>query len=194
MSTAAVEIKDKPGRFKDLHGKEWRLDITLGLRNKVKEETGVDFFDTMSKESCIAKVADPDTLGAVLWLMLEDQAKAANILDPAELFGRLDSDALEQAIDGLVDAVVFFSRRSIRPAVRLAVERAREVEKQVAETIVANLDKISSQIDSALLGSSSSATRSPPSPESKTRSRGRSEGSRGKRKQSSVTSGRGRRR
>lgn len=181
-------------KFTDKNDTEWTFDITLGVRNRVRAQTGVDFFDTMSAENCIAKLANPDTLGSVLWVMLLDQCRSRNILEPEGLFNLLDGAALDRAVNALVDAVVFFSPPLIKPAIEKGVERGRAAEKRVGEMIRNNLDKIGSQIDSALMGSSDSVMSSPVLLRSETRSHGRSAGSRGKRKGGKRTSGAARRR
>jgi hypothetical protein len=183
--------------FKDKNGKEWNFEITIGVRRRVKERTGIDFFDVTAGEGLIAKLNEADAFCSVAWVLVEKQCLEAGITTPDEFFDLFDGHSGRQAIAALLDEVAFFLEALNHPlAVVFArgLQKAREAEPALREAMEKQIAAVEKEIDSELMRLSDFATSSPVLLASAIRSPGRSTSSRGSRKAARKTSGGGRRR
>src|SRR5437868_5352330 len=94
--------------FQDNLQRPWRITLNGWQLRKLKER--IDF-DARDHESILRAAGDPVLLCNVLFLLCEDQAKAAGISD--EDFGTsLGGDAIDAAAEAyLAESVDFFPQR-----------------------------------------------------------------------------------
>jgi hypothetical protein len=183
--------------FKDKNGTEWKFEITIGVRRRVKEATGIDFFDVVAGQGLIAKLNEADAFCSVAWVLVEKQCHDAGISNPDDFFDLFDGHSAKQAIAALLDEIAFFLEALNHPLASVFVaglRKAREAEPALREAMEKHIAAVEKEIDSELMRLSDFATSSPVLLASATRSPGRSTSSRGSRKAARKTSGGGRRR
>lgn len=104
--------------FTDTAGRVWPLRLTLGLLPRLKS-LGVDVsFATGSVDKVVeAAFRDPETVGRVLWLLVEPLAAQRGVT-PEQLADAMDGPTLAAAVDAFAGAVVAFTHRpTVAPAV-----------------------------------------------------------------------------
>lgn len=135
--------------FKDRHGNEWEIDASLGAFERVRDLAGVDLTDMASTGKCLEQMADPFVLGGVLWVLCQRQAEKRG-MTPEQFRDCFNGDTVHEATEALIDEVVFFCRAPMRPALQMAVDKARAADQKMVGAINANLGRIGEAIDRAL--------------------------------------------
>jgi len=142
--------------FKDENGKPWTLSVNVGTVKKVRGLAKVDLLDLRDGNLFNELAADPVKLGDVLWVLCEDEAKAAGIDEIA--FGRaLAGDALEAATSALLEEIVDFFPKPQRDLLRKALAKGKEMQERSLAKAMKQVDKALAewQDDDELSGSSS---------------------------------------
>ena len=115
--------------FTDKAGRVWRLDLSFALWQTIKAETSIDLLDiAMPDSQSLTKLADIRTglIGVVLWLYVEEQAKAAGV-DRDTFWKALDGSAINAASVALVRDLEDFSQSHPQMmTLRVAMEEALE--------------------------------------------------------------------
>jgi len=164
--------------FRDTTGRAWSFDVNVTTIKRVRSMLGVNLLDLASPEKSkdvSEQFEDPIFVVDVLYCLCKDQADAQAVSD--EAFGEaLDIDAIESASDALLEGVIDFFQKSIRPAYRKVLDATRRVrlkqQKRLAElmsdpTFEATIDKeVERILGNGRSESSSDATNSLESPES----------------------------
>lgn len=154
--------------FTDTEGRIWSIRGSLGAFERVRTLTGVDMLDLPTTQNCLKEINDVFTLGRVLYAMCQDQVEARGIT-PEQFADGFNADTLHEASNALLDEVVFFCRKDLRPALQMALEKARQADAKVVETMQSRVKFMEKEMDAAiesLLTSTSSATSLPASSES----------------------------
>lgn len=126
--------------FKDENGKPWTLSINVGTVKKVRGLAKVDLLDLRDGNLFSELSSDPVKLGDVLWVLCEDEAKAAGIDEIA--FGRaLAGDALEAATTALLEEIVDFFPKPQRDILRKALAKGREMQERTLAKTMRQVDK-----------------------------------------------------
>ena len=167
--------------FTDTEGRLWSIRGSLGAFERVKTLTGVDMLDLPTTQNCLKEINNVFTLGRVLYAMCQDQVESRG-LTPEQFADGFNADTLHEASNALLDEVVFFCRKDLRPALQMALDKARQADAMVVETMQLRVHHMEKEMDLVienLLTSTSSATSLPASSES-TPENGHSEGSSGR--------------
>lgn len=154
--------------FTDTEGRLWNVKGSLGAFERVKTSTGVDMLDLPSTQNCLKQISDVFLLGRVLYAMCEDQCEARGIT-PEQFADGFNADVLVEASNGLLEEVVFFCRKDLRPAMQMALDKARQADERMIETMRSRVQFMEREMDLAmesLLTSTDSATSSQESLES----------------------------
>lgn len=173
--------------FKDRNGTRWEISGRFTLFEKIKTATGVDLLDLPTTQNSLSQLADPFTLGHVLYLFCADQAEARGVT-PEGFCDLLNGDSLHEAGTAILEEVIFFSRQDVRPALQMAMEKAMAADRRMVTALNERMDDLSKSLDEALMFTNS-ATSSPASSAS-TLANGlsaASSGRRGRRKKSGGT-------
>jgi hypothetical protein len=176
--------------FKDRTGRVWSMEATFGSYSRVKSQTGVSLFEIATEQrKCLEQLADPFTLGAVIWSMIEPQAESRGIT-PEQFYAEFDGTALKAAYDALIDEMIFFCQPHQRTILTAAVRKVRDAERAAEKVIGERMPEIERELDAEIARwtSGSSATNSPASSES-TPAPGRSANSLRRSKAGSANSG-----
>jgi hypothetical protein len=167
--------------FTDTEGRHWNLKGSLGAFERVKTSCDVDLLDLPTTQECLRKISDVFTLGKVLYVMCEDQAEARGVT-PEQFADGFNADVLHEASEALIEEVIFFCRKDVRPALEMAFAKAKAADRKAAETMRTRIHSLEREMDAAmesLLTSTDFATSLPASSES-TPANGRSAASSGR--------------
>lgn len=164
--------------FKDRHGNEWEIDLSLGACERVRDRAGVDLTDIVSTQATFAKLADPFVLGSVLWVLCERQADKRGI-GPEEFRDCFNGDTVHAASEALIDETVFFCRAPMRPAMQLAVDKAREADRRMVAAMNANMEQLGREMEKTLAAMSTASVTNSAESLASTRDHGHSEDSSG---------------
>jgi len=151
--------------FADRTGRTWTLEATYASYARVRAHTGVSLFDIASeRRKSLEQLADPFTLGQVIWSLVEPQAEGRG-LTPEKFFTEFDGATLESAYSALMDEMIFFCQPRQRKILAAAVQKVREAEKAADRLVEERMPEIEREIDEAIATwtSGSSATSLPES-------------------------------
>ena len=99
--------------FKDCEGRTWSVTLNVLQMKRIRANLGVDLVNVIALDSggkvkvdLVDRIAnDPCLLVDILWVCVEEEAKAAGVTD--EQFGRsLAGDAIEDATRAFLDELV----------------------------------------------------------------------------------------
>ena len=119
--------------FKDCEGRTWSVTLNVHQMKRIRANLGVDLVNVIAldaggkvKVDLVDRIAnDPCLLVDILWVCVEEEAKAAGVTD--EQFGRsLAGDAIEDATRAFLDELVDFFPAPRRLFLKKAVEVARK--------------------------------------------------------------------
>lgn len=125
-------------KFTDNVGREWSISLNGWQLKKLKHDLG---FAARDPESIFRAAEDPGLLCDVLYVLCEDQAKAAGVTD--RQFGEaLTGDAIDAAAEAyMLETVDFFPQRQ-RPALKKALAKIREIQEKETK---AGMEKLESK-------------------------------------------------
>lgn len=132
-------------QFTDANGKVWTLTLTLGDIRRVRQECGVDLGEFLTKpESFAENIADPEKLGAVLWVLCKKQA---GDVTPETFADGFDGPTIQSAIKKLAGAIAdFYQSPEMAKVIKAGVEsRVEKLDKR-------NAIELSKRLGSALEG------------------------------------------
>ena len=115
-------MNEQTTQFQDTADREWNLDITIGVARKIKQELKVDLSRIVDGKVFIELSCNRETLAGVLWLLVESQAERAGVT-PEDFATSLGGDALDAAMDALREAIIRFTPRHQREAVRALFDK-----------------------------------------------------------------------
>lgn len=145
-------------KFKDATGKEWSLLVTIAAVQRAREHAGEDLLRFFAKDKPLVKelAEDPVRLVAVLYAVCRPQAVEAGIT-PEEFGERMYGDALPQATDALLGAMVDFSPHpKEREMLRRVLATAKRVSDRKADSItLPSEEEIEAAMTKAMSGGSS---------------------------------------
>ena len=119
--------------FKDNAGRTWGVTLNVHQMKRIRAHLGIDLVNVITldaggkvKVDLVDRIAnDPCLLVDILWVCVEEEAKAAGVTD--EQFGRsLAGDSIEEATRAFLDELVDFFPGVKRLFLKKAVELARK--------------------------------------------------------------------
>ena len=163
--------------FKDNSGRTWTVELNVHQMKRIRARLGVDLVNVIAldaggkvKVDLVDRIAnDPCLLVDILWVCVEEEAKAAGVTD--EQFGRsLAGDSIETATAAFLDELVDFfpgaRRLFLKKAVGLARKYAGEMEtalKTVLESPELE-ERLKTELRSATASQESAASIQTPAP------------------------------
>ena len=116
---------------------DWSLALNVGMLARLRTEAGFEI-GRDSEKLAAALFSDPETIAKVLWVLIESQAKTANI-SPESFAFSLDGDAIEAATTALMEALINFYHRQTPRATM--TKRLPGILAEVDQQIVAAINK-----------------------------------------------------
>lgn len=144
--------------FKDLGGNEWIVSFNIGNCRRLLELTKLDFANAHDGKAVSEIQANDSKMVQVLWLLIEEQAKAKGI-DEDAFWQKLDGNVLEEAQNAIEEAVLGFTRPERRAALKAILDKKREaIDKAmnlaVAKVQAVNIDQeLEKQLSQSTFGS-----------------------------------------
>ncbi len=148
--------------FKDNSKREWLLSIDVFLLERVETATAVKIGKLFEDNAAglVELLGEPVKFVRVLWLLVEDEAKAKSVTP--EQFGRaLAGDALEEAASAFVDAVADFSPSRPRRLIRQMVSAGKEVAERLTERALKTIETEKAKYFSSVTNSPESSESMP---------------------------------
>jgi hypothetical protein len=176
--------------FTDVEGRHWNIRGTLGTFERVKTATGVDMLDLPTTQQCLRDISDVFKLGAVLYVVCEQQAQERGI-SPEQFSDSFNADTLHAAADALIEETIFFCRSDVRPALEMAYEKAKLAEKKAVEVMQTRLAALGKEMDAALenLSTPTDSVTNLPESSASIPASGRSAASSGRRRRNNASDG-----
>jgi len=102
--------------FRDKEGREWTVEIDVTTIKRVREALDINLLELVVAGSDLPeKLGDPCLLVDVLYLLCKDRADILDLDDVA--FGKaMTPDGIEDAWSSILEGIVNFSPRGLRPA------------------------------------------------------------------------------
>lgn len=124
--------------FKCANGHEWKIPrLTVGIIQDIQDACGINVYDAAEKGGeLVALLVSPFRIAGILWVLCESQAKDRGVDERAFARG-LTGEAIEQAGEGLVEAVMdFFPRAKVSTTMKAGLRNQMD---RLDETLNAHL-------------------------------------------------------
>jgi hypothetical protein len=113
--------------FTDKDGKDWSLELTVGIVKRIRNRHQLDIV-ALDKGALEQLATDPMLLADVLFVICEEEVKSREM--SAEEFAlALGGNAIDDATNALVEAIIDFFPRRRRPLLRQARAKLDQLEK-----------------------------------------------------------------
>jgi hypothetical protein len=124
-------------KFSDTNGRTWEPSVNVVTIGRVRSALKLNLLELLLPNNTLAeRLADPCLMVDVLYLLCEDQAKEHQVSDAA--FGAsLSMDSIEDGWNGVLEGLVSFSPRGLRPAHQRVLETAKRYHQAAAEKVQA---------------------------------------------------------
>ena len=128
--------------FKDNAGRTWSVTLNVLQMKRIRAHLGIDLVNVITldaggkvKVDLVDRIAnDPCLLVDILWVCVEDEAKAAGVT--VEEFGRsLAGESIEEATRAFLDELVDFFPGAKRLFLKKAVELSRKFGGEMTEAL-----------------------------------------------------------
>lgn len=122
-------------KFTDTAGRSWEPEVNVVTIGRVRTVLKINLLELLLPNSTLGEtLSDPCLLVDVLYLLCKDQADALGMSDVD--FGKaLTMDGIEDAWSGVLEGLVLFSPRGLRPAHQKVLEKARKYRAAAAEKV-----------------------------------------------------------
>lgn len=128
-------------KFKDAREREWEITLTTGMLGKLRRDANFTLTKVGAAKQLTELMDDPMMFGAVLWVLIEDQAKGK--VEPEDFAMALDGDTIERATDAFMGACVdFFQRAGTREAIKAKLPAMLA---RVDQEVIAAAEKIADE-------------------------------------------------
>ena len=151
--------------FKDNAGRTWSVTLNVLQMKRIRAHLGIDLVNVITldaggkvKVDLVDRIAnDPCLLVDILWVCVEDEAKAAGVTD--EEFGRsLAGESIEEATRAFLDELVDFFPGAQRLFLKKAVELSRKFGGEMTEALGKALEdpELERRVEASMHSSASS--------------------------------------
>ena len=151
--------------FKDNAGRTWGVTLNVHQMKRIRAHLGIDLVNVITldaggkvKVDLVDRIAnDPCLLVDILWVCVEDEAKAAGVTD--EEFGRsLAGESIEEATRAFLDELVDFFPGAKRLFLKKAVELSRKFGGEMTEALGKALEdpELERRVEESMRSSASS--------------------------------------
>ena len=151
--------------FKDNAGRTWGVTLNVLQMKRIRAHLGIDLVNVITldaggkvKVDLVDRIVnDPCLLVDILWVCVEDEAKAAGVTD--EEFGRsLAGESIEEATRAFLDELVDFFPGAKRLFLKKAVELSRKFGGEMTEALGKALEdpELERRVEESMRSSASS--------------------------------------
>lgn len=127
--------------FCDKEGTTWSIDFTIGAARRIKSELKIDLLKPMSEgqPGHLQLLGDLELLINSLWIVCRKQAEGQSITDQ-EFGERLGGDALGDATEALLEALLDFFRKSRRMHEAAIIHRTVEQMHRLMDRVATEIN------------------------------------------------------
>lgn len=130
--------------IKDLKGREWELQITVGTVKRVRSYCDLDLYNIGDSGFIKIIIDEPIKLIEMFWTIFEDQAKAKEI-DEKEFCEGWAGDIIDEATKIFLDELIeFFPEKKRQPARKL-LEKLEALAIKAYSRVEAECDSLSEE-------------------------------------------------
>ena len=124
-------------KFVDAENRSWQPEVNVVTIGRVRTVLKINLLELLLPENTLAaRLEDPCLLVDILYLLCKDEADKRDIDDIA--FGKaMTPDGIEDGWSAVLELLVGFSPRGLRPAHRKVLEKARQYQAKAAEQVKA---------------------------------------------------------
>lgn len=122
-------------KFLDAESRSWEPEVNVVTIGRVRNSLQINLLELLLPNSTLAeRFVDPCLIVDVLYLLCKDKADLLGIDDIA--FGKsMTPDGIEDAWSAVLEGVVLFSPRGLRPAHQRVLEKAKKYQAAAAQQI-----------------------------------------------------------
>lgn len=122
-------------RFLDAENRSWEPEVNVVTIGRVRNVLHINLLELLLPNSTLADtLSDPCLIVDVLYLLCKDKADLLGIDDVA--FGKaMTPDGIEDAWGAVLEGIVLFSPRGLRPAHQRVLEKAKKYQAAAAKQI-----------------------------------------------------------
>jgi hypothetical protein len=128
------------GKFLDSENRSWEPEINVVTIGRVRTALKINLLELLLPNSTLPeKLTDPCLLVDILYFLCKDQIDKLGI--DAETFGRsMTPDGIEDGWAAVLEGIVLFSPRGLRPAHQRVLEKAKDYQRAAAKQVKAMLE------------------------------------------------------
>jgi hypothetical protein len=151
--------------FTDAKGRAWEIELNIRQMKRVRDILGVDLVNVIqtNKDGSVAtdtidRVAnDPIILVDILWVLCEEQARAAGVTD-ADFGSSVAGDSISEATRAFLDELVDFFPGARRLFLKKAVDLARKYTAETKDVLAKALEdpELTRRVEESMRSSASS--------------------------------------
>ena len=122
-------------KFLDAENRYWEPEVDVVTIGRVRKALGINLLELLLPDSTLAeRLTDPCLLVDILYLLCEEQADKSGVSDTA--FGKaMTPDGIEDGWAAVLEGIVLFSPRGLRPAHQRVLEKAKKYQEAAAEKV-----------------------------------------------------------
>lgn len=136
--------------FKDKLGREWSLELSIGLIESIKKDALTDIDTLLTKPEELGQILlmQPRKFAEILWVICEDEAKKREV-SPEEFGKLLNRSTIDAATNGFLEAILdFYPRQSAGRVMRenlpaLLASMDKEIEEATRRTMIGKVKVLS---------------------------------------------------
>lgn len=131
--------------FTDLDGREWRLRITFGTVEEIKERHEIDLFSLFEDKGDVLMrlFSDPRGYVRVLWCCISQDQKDAHKADEKSFAAAFDGDVIDRSAGPFMEAVTgLFRDPTKRSAMKSLLTKMLQMEAEAVERGAAEFSKM----------------------------------------------------
>lgn len=122
-------------KFTDAANRSWTPEINVVTIGRVRSELKINLLELLLPENTLAeRLTDPCLLVDILYLLCQEQVEKAELSDSD--FGKaMTPDGIEDGWAAVLEGIVLFSPRGLRPAHQKVLQKAKAYQTAAAERI-----------------------------------------------------------
>lgn len=122
-------------KFVDAENRSWTPEVNVVTIGRVRSALKINLLELLLPNSTLGEtLSDPCLMVDVLYLLCKDQAEKCGVTD--EAFGKaMTPDGIEDGWNAVLEGVVSFSPRGLRPAHQRVLEKAKAYQTAAADRI-----------------------------------------------------------
>lgn len=139
-------LEQKINQFQDAQNRNWVVRVTVNTMRSVRDNLGIDLADTLdpSKDVVDRLTDDPILMMDVVYLCCKPQMDGMNVT-VEDFSDSLTGEAIEQASQALIDAIIDFFPRSKTQIIRESLAMRDRMVKRLRKKALKGLKEVTDE-------------------------------------------------